>query len=86
MEYMKHSRRALAEWRRTDEERSRAWLAAMTEEDVRACQRMDKIAADAVREAFFLDTAEFNSWETIMSAEVHPLDIAAVTDVPELEP
>jgi len=40
-----------------------SWAAAQSDEDVAACQAADKEAADKVREAFALDTAEVNSRE-----------------------
>lgn len=63
---MRHSRRALAEFDRIAAERDQAREAATTEEQVRRAERNEEIARDAVREAFYQDTADRNSREACM--------------------
>jgi hypothetical protein len=63
---MRHSRRALAEFDRTAAERDQPRQAAITEELVRRAERNEEIARNAVREAFYLDTADPNSREACM--------------------
>ena len=63
---MRHSRRALAEFDRTAAERDQAWKAATTEELVRCAERDEETARNAVREAFYLDTADRNNREACM--------------------
>lgn len=57
---MRHTRRAIAEYDRTRPERNARWADAMTNADVFAAERADAVAVNAVREAFYLDTADRN--------------------------
>lgn len=61
---MRHSRRALAEYDRTAESRDACWHMCLNDAAVRVCQRDDAIAANALKEAFYLDTSDRNNWET----------------------
>lgn len=69
-----HTRRAMVEYRRTAPARAALWDNAFTPADIDQAMLADQIALAAVREAFFLDTAEFNSYDHAMLIDIATLE------------
>jgi hypothetical protein len=67
----RHTKRALAEYDRRMEELDCELEAAKTDEDVERWRANVLIALAGVREAFYLDTSDRNSWETCQSVSVN---------------